>query len=91
MASFRVQGASLECAELGEGARAGFVHGSASDHRRWLGRQQEFAKRHRVLTHGRRLHWPDEPIGEGADDSMRQQLDGLEAVPRARGQGSVPA
>lgn len=56
------------------------VHGSASDHRIWQAQRDGFGRQFRVHAYSRRCHWPNESIAAGADDSMAQQVDDLEAL-----------
>lgn len=75
-----VRGAKLEVRELGGGEPLVLVHGSVSDMRTWSGVADEFAEKFRVVSYSRRFHWPNEPILGGADYSMDEQVDDLEAL-----------
>lgn len=79
MSTLKINGTSLEYAEYGAGQPLVLVHGSASDYRTWYKQQEEFANRYRVITYSRRYHWPNEPIPEDADYSMREQVADLKA------------
>jgi pimeloyl-ACP methyl ester carboxylesterase len=79
MSTLKINGTSLEYAEYGAGEPLVLVHGSASDYRTWYKQQEEFANRYRVITYSRRYHWPNEPIPEDADYSMREQVADLKA------------
>jgi pimeloyl-ACP methyl ester carboxylesterase len=65
--------------EAGAGSPLVFVHGSASDYRTWQAQQDEFSKHFHLFAYSRRYHWPNEQIGEGADYSMAEHVDDLEA------------
>jgi pimeloyl-ACP methyl ester carboxylesterase len=89
MAKVEIQGAALECVESGAGAPIVLVHGSASDLRTWQGQREPLARRHHVIAYSRRYHWPNEPIADGADYSMAQHVDDLQALLRTL--NAVPA
>ena len=89
MSTLKINGASLEYAEYGEGEPLVLVHGSASDYRTWHKQQEEFAHRYRVITYSRRYHWPNEQIPADADYSMMEHVDDLQALIKEL--GAVPA
>jgi pimeloyl-ACP methyl ester carboxylesterase len=89
VARAEVNGTSLEYVENGEGQPLVFVHGSASDIRTWHNQEKEFGNHFRVITYSRRYHWPNEPIGEGADYSMLEHVWDLGAFLRALGAAPV--
>lgn len=89
MATVSVNGTSLDFSERGVGQPLVLVHGSASDQRTWHGQQAAFGERFRVIAYSRRYHWPNEPIAEGADYSMLEQVDDLGAFLEAA--GAAPA
>jgi pimeloyl-ACP methyl ester carboxylesterase len=84
-----VQGTPLEYLDVGAGSPVVLVHGSASDVRSWQGQVEPLAVHHRVIAYSRRFHWPNEPIADGVDYAMLQQVDDLQALLRAL--GAVPA
>lgn len=84
-----VRGAGLESWEAGTGEPVLFVHGSASDCRTWQAQLELFAERYRAVAYSRRYHWPNEPIGEGVDYTMGEQVDDLEALVRSLGEGGA--
>jgi pimeloyl-ACP methyl ester carboxylesterase len=59
------------------------VHGSASDYRTWHAQLDDFGKRYRTLAYSRRYHWPNARIPEGADYSMDEHVDDLQALLRS--------
>jgi pimeloyl-ACP methyl ester carboxylesterase len=71
---------SLEYVACGNGPQVVFVHGSASDHRTWEHQLEVFANSFRVLSYSRRYHWPNEPIPDGIEYAMSEQLDDLEQL-----------
>jgi len=75
-----VNGVSLEYFEIGKGTPLVLVHGSASDYRTWQDQHEVFGKSYRAIAYSRRYHWPNDKIPEGADYSMLQQVDDLEAL-----------
>ncbi len=85
MSNVKLHDVSLDYAEQGRGEPVVFVHGSASDARTWHAQRDEFATRYRVVTYSRRYHWPNEPITQGCDYSMAEQLDDLQALVRSLG------
>ena len=89
MSTLRINGASLEYAEYGEGEPLVLVHGSASDYRTWHSQQEEFAHRYRVINFSRRYHWPNEQIPAEAAYSMLEHVDDLQALIQEL--GAVPA
>jgi pimeloyl-ACP methyl ester carboxylesterase len=89
MATFVVNGASLEYVERGSGGTIVLVHGSASDRRTWENQLEVLGRHYRVVAYSRRYHWPNEPIPEGADYPMMQQVDDLGAVLRQLEAGPV--
>lgn len=78
-----IDGTQFEYFEDGSGEPLVFVHGSASDYRTWQFQRDEFAKRFRTIVYSRRYHWPNELISEGADYSMAEHVDDLEATLRS--------
>lgn len=78
----RVDGGELEVVETGGGEPLVLVHGSTSDHRTWKHQVDPFSRRYRVVRYSRRYHWPNDPIPEGADYSMGEHVDDLEALLR---------
>ena len=89
MARASIRGTPLEYFEEGSGEPLVLVHGSASDHRTWQSQREEFSRRFRVITYSRRYHWPNEPIPQGIDYSMGEQVDDLEGLLQVR--GAAPA
>lgn len=80
MAKIELNDYSFEYIEQGNGEPVVFVHGSASDYRTWQTQQNEFAKHFRTIIYSRRYHWPNKPIEEGADYSMKEHIYDLEAL-----------
>jgi pimeloyl-ACP methyl ester carboxylesterase len=80
MPSLVVNGTLLEYEECGSGEPLVLVHGSASDHRTWQEQKTAFSAKYRVIAYSRRYHWPNAPIPEGADYSMFEQVDDLQAL-----------
>lgn len=80
MASIDIKGTRLECLEDGSGDPLVLVHGSASDYRTWDCQRRAFSERFRTLAYSRRYHWPNEPICDGADYSMVEHVDDLQAL-----------
>lgn len=70
----------LELNITGDGAPIIFVHGSASDYRTWDQQRDFFSSAFRVVTYSRRYHWPNAPIADGAEYSMRDHVDDLKQV-----------
>jgi pimeloyl-ACP methyl ester carboxylesterase len=56
------------------------VHGSASDYRTWRHQIGTLEKGFLAVAYSRRYHWPNEPIAPGADYSMQEHVDDLEAL-----------
>ena len=83
MARIEINGTELEYSDHGDGEPLVLVHGSASDQRTWQLQRDAFTKRFRVISFSRRYHWPNAPIQDGADYSMREQVDDLRALVRA--------
>ena len=83
MATIDINGYGIEYHEQGNGEPLVLVHGSASDARTWNPQRDAFAERHRVITYSRRYHWPNEPIPEGRDYSMNEQVDDLQELLRS--------
>ncbi|MBW3565130.1 MAG: alpha/beta hydrolase [Acidobacteria bacterium] len=83
MASAEFNGTRLEYHELGRGEPVVLVHGSATDYRTWDLQREAFAEHHRVIDYSRRFHWPNQPIEEGRDYSMAEQVSDLEALLRS--------
>lgn len=82
MANLKINETTLEFTERGRGEPVVFVHGSASDYRTWRGQIDEFSKDFRVIAYSRRYHWPNAAIPDGADYSMMEHVDDLEALIR---------
>lgn len=80
MTRLNLRTTSLEYFESGSGQPVVLVHGSASDHRTWEQQMPAFGGRYRVVSYSRRYHWPNEPIVEGAEYSMSEQVDDLEQL-----------
>jgi len=80
MARVDINGTQLEYFEAGKGAIVVLVHGSASDYRTWYRQLKVFVDRYRVVTYSRRYHWPNDPIAEGKEYKMDEQLDDLDAL-----------
>jgi pimeloyl-ACP methyl ester carboxylesterase len=83
MAQVTVNGETLEYGEIGRGEPLVLVHGSASDYRTWHLQQEAFAERFRVIYYSRRYHWPNDPIPDGTDYSMDEQVADLIALVRS--------
>jgi pimeloyl-ACP methyl ester carboxylesterase len=83
MAQLAINGNALEYGEIGSGESVVLVHGSASDHRTWHSQQAAFAERFRLIWFSRRYHWPNDPIPDGADYSMDEQVADLGALVRS--------
>jgi len=79
----------LECSERGAGVPLVFVHGSASDMRAWHAQQEAFGPAYRAIVYSRRYHWPNARIPTGADYSMAEHVDDLQALLNAI--GAAPA
>jgi pimeloyl-ACP methyl ester carboxylesterase len=84
-----VNGTSLAYIERGTGDPVVLVHGSASDHRSWLGQLEPLGSQHRVIAYSRRHHWPNAPIAAGADYAMAEHAADLAALLPAL--GAAPA
>jgi pimeloyl-ACP methyl ester carboxylesterase len=69
-----IHGTSLAYLQRGDGQPVVLVHGSASDYRTWRGQWEVFGAHYRTIAYSRRYHWPNEPIGEGADYSMAEHV-----------------
>lgn len=80
MPKVSVNHTSLEYIEQGNGDPLVLVHGSASDYRTWQPQKDELGKRYRVIAYSRRYHQPNEPILDGIDYSMTEQLDDLQGL-----------
>lgn len=80
MTSVDINGYSLKYIEQGGGEPLVLVHGSASDYRTWQAQLDEFGQRFHTISYSRRYHWPNEAIAEGADYSMAEHVDDLEAL-----------
>jgi pimeloyl-ACP methyl ester carboxylesterase len=83
MTSVTINGVSLEYVERGSGETIVFVHGSVSDYRTWKIQQDELSKNYRTIAYSRRYHSPNRKIAEGADYSMTEQVDDLQALIRS--------
>jgi len=83
MAKLDINRTTLEYVEKGTGETVVLVHGSASDYRTWHAQLDEFGKRYRTLAYSRRYHWPNERIPAGADYSMVEHVDDLQAFLRS--------
>lgn len=80
MATLEVNGADLEVDLCGEGRSVVLVHGSASDHRTWHAQREAWCGTFRLVTYGRRYHWPNEPIASGGTYSLAEQVGDLEQL-----------
>jgi pimeloyl-ACP methyl ester carboxylesterase len=80
MAQLNLQTTTLEYVESGSGQPVVLVHGSASDHRTWEQQMEAFPTKFRVVSYSRRYHWPNEPVADGAEYSMSDQVDDLELL-----------
>jgi non-heme chloroperoxidase len=80
MPKLHVNGTTLEYRAQGSGQPLVLVHGSASDYRTWRGQRRAFAARYHVVAYSRRYHWPNAAIPTGADYSMNEHLDDLQAL-----------
>ena len=69
---------NLEYSRVGKGESVVLVHGSASDYRTWEQQIDPLSATFQVVNYSRRHHWPNEPIAEGAEYSMSEQVDDLE-------------
>ncbi len=84
MTSIDTNGTKLHYVERGNGEPVVLVHGSASDHRTWQGQLGPLGGEFRAVAYSRRYHWPNEPIAEGADYPMLEQVEDLDAFLGAR-------
>ena len=82
MTTISLNGYDFEYEQKGSGEPVALVHGSASDCRTWQAQHEEFAEHYRTIRYSRRYHWPNEEIPEGADYSMAEHVDDLEALLR---------
>lgn len=89
MAILDIDGARLTFFDEGRGEPVVLVHGSASDYRIWEGQREQLAAHSRLITYSRRYHWPNAPVPQGVDYSMREQLDDLQRLLRSL--DAVPA
>lgn len=80
MPKLHVNGTILEYRAQGSGQPLVLVHGSASDYRTWRSQRHVFAALYHVVAYSRRYHWPNAAIPAGADYSMTEHLDDLEAL-----------
>ena len=80
MTAFTLDGYEFACVREGAGEPLVLVHGSASDLRTWRTQVSVLAKDREVTAYSRRYHWPNAPIPPGADYSMVEQVDDLEAL-----------
>jgi len=80
MPQLNINGYSITYNETGSGEPVVLVHGSASDYRTWESQRQAFAEFYRVIDYSRRYHWPNTQIPDGADYSMDEQVDDLQAL-----------
>jgi len=80
MTSINVNGDALRYREEGTGEPLVLVHGSASDSRTWQHQLVPLSKHFRTIVYSRRYHWPNQPIPEGVDYAMLQQVDDLKEV-----------
>ncbi|MCL7454879.1 MAG: alpha/beta hydrolase [Anaerolineae bacterium] len=83
MTTINLNDNTFEYVERGSGEPLVLVHGSASDYRTWQAQQDAFARRFRTIRYSRRYHWPSAEIPEGADYSMAEHVDDLEALLRS--------
>lgn len=79
MPAHQIDGYSFDYVEQGAGEPVVLVHGSVSDRRTWARPLATLSEGHRVIAYSRRYHWPNTPIAEGADYSMVEHVDDLEA------------
>ncbi|KPK41604.1 MAG: hypothetical protein AMJ65_09160 [Phycisphaerae bacterium SG8_4] len=70
-------GTRLACFDEGSGEPVVLVHGSANDYRTWHLQRQELSSHFRIIIYSRRYYWPNEPIPQGVDYSMAQQVGDL--------------
>ncbi len=84
-----VNGVSLHCAILGDGAPLIFVHGSLSDFRTWDNQAEFFSKRFRTVVYSRRRHYPNECMGTELDYSIRNHAQDLTELIRRLGLGAA--
>lgn len=89
MPQVTINGRAFEYREIGEGEPLVLVHGSASDYRTWHLQEEVFAERFRVISFSRRYHWPNDPIPDGADYLMDEQVADLRGLVRSL--GAAPA
>lgn len=89
MAKLDVNGTRLEVVESGSGEPVVFVHGSASDHRTWQHQLDDLGRKYRAIAYSRRYHWPNDRIPDGADYSMTEHVDDLQALLAALDVGPV--
>ena len=83
LTTIKLNGYSFHHTEQGSGEPLVLVHGSASDFRTWQSQYDTFASRFRTIRYSRRYHWPNEQITRGADYSMAEHIDDLEALLRS--------
>lgn len=80
MPRLKINGTTLEYRDAGRGDAVVLVHGSASDRRAWDLQEGPLAERFRVISYSRRYHWPNDPIPDTADYSMKEHVADLEAL-----------
>lgn len=80
MATLAVNGTSLEYIDQGRGEPVVLIHGSASDYRSWRQQMGDFGRDFRTIAYSRRYHWPNHPIPDGSDYSMREHVEDLTAL-----------
>lgn len=89
MTKLEINGTRLEIVEQGTGDPIVFVHGSASDHRTWQAALDDLGAEYRAIAYSRRYHWPNDRIADGADYSMLEHVEDLQALLRSLDLGAV--
>ncbi|MGI8916120.1 MAG: alpha/beta fold hydrolase [Chloroflexota bacterium] len=88
-AQLAVNGVLLHYLDQGHGVPVVFVHGSVNDYRSWSPQIAPFADQYRVITYGRRYHYPNRAPGPGAAYAAATQVDDLATLVRELGLGAV--
>ena len=81
----KVNGTTLAYCEQGEGAPVVFVHGALSDVRIWQAQREALAQKYRAISYSLRYHCPNAPAPPGAEHSIDEHVDDLQALIQALG------